>query len=70
MTVEHQPIYEMKINAAQFEFKIFKLRGSEKLLTSSNIPNKLNEASVLRKIMLALIWNLLPLREMFEYGIK
>ena len=70
MTVEHQPMLETKINAAQFEFKFFKAPGSEKLLTSSNIPNKLNKASALRKIMLALIWKLLPLRKMFEYGIK
>jgi hypothetical protein len=30
MTVEHQPIHEIKINAAQFEFKFFKVHGSEK----------------------------------------
>ena len=55
MTVEHQPIHDIKVNAAQFEFKISKLQGSEKLLPSSNIPNKLNEASVVGKIMLAVI---------------
>jgi len=32
MTVEHQPIHEIKINAAQFEFKFFKVHGSEKTI--------------------------------------
>jgi len=68
--VEHQSIHQIKINAAQFEFKFFKFLGSEKLLTSSGIQNKLNETSLLRKIIFILIWNLLPLREMSEYGIK
>ena len=30
MTVEHQTIHEIKINAAQFEFKFLKIQGSEK----------------------------------------
>ena len=70
MTVDHQPILEIKIKVAQFESKFFKVQNSEKLLTSSYIPNKLDEANILKKITLALIWNLLPLREMFEYCIK
>jgi len=63
-------MHEIKINAAQSEFKFLKIQGYEKLLTYSNIPNKLNEASLLSKISFALIWNLLLLREMFGYGIN